>query len=200
MSWMLTIVIAYFLLALTNFVDKFLIDKVVSSSRVYAVLISLMGGLVIVGAPWFLEWPGFWPVMLDLFAGGVFVFALWLMFEALRRGDASRITVIIGGLTPLFTIAWSVWVRKEIFTSSQVVGILLLLVGTFLIAAVQNYKGEKILYNKWAAMGFCVASAATYAVHFIAIKYAYDDQVFASAFIWRGIGGVIIALLFLIDT
>lgn len=199
MTWLLITIIAYFLLAIVNLTDKVLIDRVLPSSRVYASMVSIMGALVIVVAPWFLIWPGWLPCLLDLGAGAFFVVALWLMFDALKYGDASKITVLIGSLIPVFTLSWSIFFAHELYVINELIGIGLLLVAALVIVIIPDNKNEKLFSRFGLGFLLSVGSAILYAVHFTLIKVAYDNQVFLSAFIWRGIGGGLAGLMFLIS-
>ena len=196
MSWILITVVAYFFLALASLGDKFLIDHVVKNSRVYAFLISIMGSLAVLLAPWFLVWPGWYWFGANLIFGAFFTLALIFMFEALKRGEASRVTVIIGGLIPIFTISWSWMFFNESFSLEQSAGIALLLLGTFAIASISEESGGGRLSKQ--ALGFAFLSALAYAINFLGTKYAYNSQGFWSPFIWLKLGGGLAALLILI--
>ena len=76
MSWILAALSAYFFLAVANLFDKFLVDNVLPSSKAYAFVVCLFGGLLFLVAPWFLEWPGIYWLMINIFAGFIFAIAL----------------------------------------------------------------------------------------------------------------------------
>ncbi len=64
MSWILVALLAYLFLAIANLFDKFLVDNVLPSSKAYAFVACFFGGIVVLGAPWFLEWPGvYWLII-----------------------------------------------------------------------------------------------------------------------------------------
>lgn len=196
MSWIFITIIAYFFLALASLGDKFLIDHIVKNSRVYAFLISIMGAAAVFLSPWFLVWPGWYWFGANMIFGAFFPLALIFMFEALKRGEASRITVIIGGLIPLFTISWSWLVFKESFSFEQWAGISLLLLGTFAIASISENSGKGKIGRQ--AFVFATLSALAYAVSFLGTKYVYNSQGFWSPFIWMKIAGGLAALFILI--
>ncbi len=207
MSWILVALLAYFFLAVANLFDKFLVDNVLPSSKAYAFIACLLGGVVVLAAPWLLQWPGFFWLGVNLLTGGVFAVALWLLYEALRRGEASRVLVIVGGLTPVFSIALSLVFFKERFSSSQWLGISALLVGVLIIALLPQQRSFlsrvmsklKLSQNiKSGGLILAVFSALSYAVYFVVAKYGYSAQPFTSAFIWNRIGAALFVLLFLI--
>lgn len=198
MSWILLAVIAYFLLAIVNLLDKFLLDNVLGSSKVYAFLIGAMSGIVILIAPWFLHWPGVFLLFLQLATGLFFPFALLFMFEALKKGDASKVTVLIGGIIPILTIAFSAIFLHERFLVSQRYGLVFLLLGTFAIAFIGSGRTAKQKAFNREAVGYSILSALLYAIFFIGTKYGYDHHDFVSSFIWVRLGGLISVGLLLI--
>jgi len=206
MSWFLIAILAYLFLAIANLIDKFLVDNIITSSRAYTFIVCLMGGLVIVGAPWLLRWPGIFLFSLNILNGFVFAVALWLLYAALRRGEASRILVIIGGTTPIFSAIFSLLFGEQ-FLPKQWIGISILLVGVFIIASLPQPRSfcARVLKKfhiaqKDQAGGLIIAifSALSYAIFFWLSKYSYLEQPFASAFIWNRLGAVIFVLFFLV--
>lgn len=207
MSWLIVAVSAYFLLAIANLLDKFLVDNVLKNSKAYAFIACFLGSIVFLASPWFLEWPG-WPFFLgDLLVGAIFAIALWFLYEALRRGEASRVLVFIGGLTPVFSIILSILFFKEHFTRNQWSSIAVLLVGVSIIAFLPVSRSyltrvlNKLRITQVAKKGglwFALFSAFAYSLYFISSKYTYASQPFASAFIWSRLGATLFVLLFLI--
>ena len=207
MSWIIVALSAYFILAVANLLDKFLIDNVLSSSKAYAFAACAMGLSIFLVAPWFLKWPGLNLFLFDLLAGLIFALALWLLYESLRRGEASRILVIIGGTTPIFSLFFSVLFFKEQFSNTQWIGILILLIGVLIIALLPQSRSylarvmRKLKLQQNARKGglvFALLSALAYSLYFISTKYAYGFQPFVSAFIWTRLGAALLVSLFLL--
>lgn len=207
MSWILVALAAYLLLAVANLLDKFLVDNVLKNSKAYAFIACVLGLVVFLAAPWFLRWPG-WPLFLfNLLNGVIFAMALWFLYEALRRGEASRILVLIGGATPVFSLIFSLLFFQERFSSNQWAGIISLLAGIFVIgllpvarsflARVFN-KLKLTQERKRGGLWIALFSALAYSLYFIGTKHAYAAQPFASAFIWTRLGAALFVLLFLI--
>lgn len=198
MSWILIAIIAYLFLAIVNILDKFLLDNVLGSSKVYAFLISAMSALVVVIAPWFLHWPGTFLLLFQLATGFLFPVALWFMFEALKKGDASKVTVLIGGIIPILTIAFSVFFLHENFIVSQRYGLAFLLIGTFAIALIGGGKtARQKLFDRQVII-YSFLAALFYAAFFLGTKYSYDHHDFLSSFIWVRLGGLLAAGLLLV--
>jgi drug/metabolite transporter (DMT)-like permease len=208
MSWIAAAVSAYLLLAVANLLDKFLVDNVIKNSKAYAFIACFLGLVIFLAAPWFLSWPG-WPLFIwNLVNGAIFAIALWLLFEALRRGEASRILVLVGGLTPVFSLIFSIVFFKEQFSVNQWLGIIFILIGVFIIAFLpvsRSYLARVFhklkLTPEAREDGFYLAllAALAYSLYFISTKQAYIAQPFVSAFIWNRLGAAIFVLLFLIE-
>ncbi len=207
MSWIIVALLAYFLLAIANLGDKFLVDNILKSSKAYAFVVCFLGLIVFVSAPWFLNWPGTPLFIFNLVNGAIFSIALWLLYEALIKGEASRILVFIGGLTPIFSFIFSFFVFKEKFSSSELLGILIILFGVFLIAFLPSERSllKRIFswlglkdQSKRAGIKVALLSSVFYSLYFIGTKIAYNYQSFASSFLWTRLGAFIFALLFLL--
>ncbi len=207
MSWIFVALSAYFLLAIANLGDKFLVDNVLKNSKAYAFVACVLGALVFVVSPWFLEWPGFLLFSFNLINGFIFAIALWFLYEALRRGEASRVLVFIGGLTPVFSLFFSFIIFKEKFLGEQLIGLFLMLVGVFLIAFLPTKRSWLSRVVKSVGLSFkagsknalfiAAFSAFSYSLYFISTKIAYSHQEFISAFIWTRLGAALFVLLFL---
>jgi drug/metabolite transporter (DMT)-like permease len=211
MSWFLLAVISYLMLALVNLGDKFVVDKLLKSGKAYAFSVGVLGSLVFVIAPWFLKWPGTFLLLINFLAGAFFIFALWLMYEALKNSEMSRVVVVIGSIVPVFTIIFSVLFFKESFSLNQCFGLLLLISGMFIISFVVSQKRKwsvfwgriKMVFlgsykKRWVFLA--IASAFFYSLFFMSTKYAYNHQDFLSSFLWIRLGGLLVALLFFVDS
>lgn len=207
MDWLLVAIGAYLFLAVANLLDKFLVDNVLKNSKAYAFIVCIMGLVVLVVAPWFLEWPGFSWFLFNIVTGFFFAVALWMLYEALKRGEAARTLVFIGGLTPIFTIVMSIVFFKETYTINQWIGMGFLLSGVLVIAFISKPVSiltkyltllglKRVVNNK--SLQVAIVSAFFYAIFFIASKHTYNNQGFISAFLWNRLGAGLFVLVFLI--
>jgi len=206
MSWVAVALLAYLFLATSNLFDKFLIDHVINSSKAYAFMACLLGAVVVVVAPWFLSWPGWYLFIWNILLGFVFAVALWSLYEALKRGEAAKTLVLVGGVVPVVSIILSVVFLQETFSTNQWGGLLLLVLGTFFIALLPSHRSflsrvvkRLKIRQKVGASGLVLAlfSGIAYATYFVGSKYAFREQEFISAFIWGRIGAAAFVLLFL---
>ncbi|MCX6795535.1 MAG: DMT family transporter [Candidatus Falkowbacteria bacterium] len=206
MNWIFIAAISYLLLAIVNLTDKFMVDNVVKSSRLYIFLVCTLGSLIILLAPWLLVWPGINVFLLNILAGILFVVAQYFLYESLRSGTASKSIILIGGSIPVFTFLFSFAFLGESFSLVQIVGGVFLLAGIFLVAFLpsERHFWEKILAkfrtNDDVANNFryIFLAAFFYAVFFTLTKYIYSLQSFWSAFIWVRIGSLFLVLALLL--
>jgi len=207
MSWLTVALTAYLILAVVNLLDKFLMDRVLPSSRAYAFFACTLGLLLFAGAPWFLVWPGWLLFFCNLGNGALFAVAICFLYEALRRGEAARVLVAVGGLTPIFSLIFSLVFFQEQFSLGQWAGIVIILGGVSIIAFLPvsrsylsrvlsklKFRPEARAGGLWAA----AASALFYSLYFLGTKQAYAGQPFLSAFIWTRLGAALLVLLFLV--
>jgi len=206
MSWIFIATISYLLLAIVSMTDKFMVDNVVKSSRLYTFLVCSLGSLVVVLAPWFLNWPGTKIFFLNVLTGIIFAIAQYFLYESLRSGSVSKSVILVGGAIPIFTFLLSLVFLGEFYSAVQIVGGIFLLMGIFLIAFIPEKKHfwEKIL-SKFSTNNnvvnnfkFIFLAAFFYAIFFVLSKYIYGLQDFWSAFIWVRLGSLFFVLLLLV--
>jgi len=135
MSWLFITLLAYFLNAIAMVIDKTLLKKEIPNPVVYVFYIALLGAiLILIVLPFGLNIPNPLTLTIALISGAVFIAALILMFQALKKDDATRVTSMVGGLTPIFVFIFAWYLLAETFTSRQFWAIIFLIMGTILIA------------------------------------------------------------------
>lgn len=207
MDWLVIAIAAYLILAIVNLSDKFLLENLVPSTKTYTFLVGVLGAVVLVLAPWFLEWPGFFWFVYNLIVGALFPVALLLLYRSLKIGDVSKIIPLIGGLVPIFTIILALIFLGETFSYLQWLALFFLLLGTVLLAWLPSGHSlwTKVLVwfglvkqKNFIAIITAVAAAFFFAVFFVATKYIYLNQTFFSAFIWIRLGTLLCVLFLLV--
>lgn len=204
MDWFWISISAYLLLAFASITDKFLLNRI-KNSWSYTVFVCLAGSIVVVAAPWILQWPGWNLFLVDASAALAFILALFFLYESLRKGEAAQILVFIGSATPIFSFIFSL-ISGEKFLLSQMYGMLFLVSGALLIAAIrpehnffQRVLGKLDFERGPRPIVFGVLSALFYSIYFIISKEAYAGQGFLSGFVWvRIIIAIFIVLTFLL--
>lgn len=138
MTWFFLALIAPFLYALTNHIDKVLISKYFKESGVGALI--LFSSLLSVIAMPFLFWADPTVFSLEPFSiailaiGGVLnILVLWCYFVALSDDEAS-VTIIFYQLVPVFALILGYFVLGETITEIQFIAMLIIIVGTSIIS------------------------------------------------------------------
>jgi drug/metabolite transporter (DMT)-like permease len=195
MLWLIVAISAYFILAVVFLVDKYLLTKAIPNPKVYAFYVGTLGILVLVLAPFV----GFYipeksQIALSLLAGAVFVYGLFWFYKTLQLFEASRAVPAIGGLTPLFTfgLIYLFTSGREVLSSRGLIAFILLVLGSILI----NLKKEKLINLK--SFKFSILTAFFFSLAFVLTKYIYLVQPFWNGFIWKSIGGFLMAACFFI--
>lgn len=208
MNWLTVAILAYFILAIVNVADKFILKSIVPGPKTYTFLVGATGVIVLLLAPWYLQWPGLDMMLFDFMTGAFFAGGLFYLYSALKEGEASKIFTLVGGIGPLFTVLLSVLFLKESFSSNQWIAILFLVAGTMIISRLTGH--HDILFyikrflnfkenNKWHSFGLAIIAALFFSLFWVATKYAYNTQEFMSAFIWIRVGTFLAVMILLIQ-
>ena len=194
MTWILSAVIAYFLLALVALVDKHLVSGPIPGPKVYSFYVGLLGvfSLALIPLGFSVSEP-LSVVCLSIFAGVIFVLALFAFFSALEKFEVSRVVPAIGAISPLFVLSFSYLFSgiKPDLSFFKILALALLICGGILITL------EKKKAMTVESIKLSVLAAFLFALSLTLSKFVYFLQPFWSGFIWMRIGGVLTALFFL---
>ena len=193
--WLLWTIVAYALNSVSVTIDKVLFyTKQIKQPAAYVVTICTLGLLVFVLAPWGLGVPSVKGALLSLLTGIFFVAGLWLLFIALKHGEASRVTSFIGAWSPIFVLLVTYWLIGDKLSWLEFGAFLLLVAGGFLIA---NGRGGLDKFGRWVAFG----SALGFALFYTLSKEVFNEVGFISGLIWIRVTSFAVAmLLFIIPT
>ncbi len=195
MTWLVITILSYFILAVVFLVDKYLLTSSIPNSKVYVFYVGILGILSLILAPFVGFYiPGISQIILGLSAGATFIFGLFWFYKGLSLFEASRIVPAVGGLIPLFTFGFVyVFSRGRVSLSLQeIIAFLFLLFGSvFIVSEKDKFINLKSLKISLIASFFVSLSS-------VLIKYVYLSLPFWSGFIWKNIGGFLMALCFFI--
>ncbi|PIP29612.1 hypothetical protein COX27_00485 [Candidatus Kuenenbacteria bacterium CG23_combo_of_CG06-09_8_20_14_all_36_9] len=212
MSWLLITLLAYFLNAVAMVTDKALLKKnKIEHPFVYVFYIAALGCLLMLFLiPFGLKIPDGLTILVSLFAGATFVWALLLMFSALKKDEASRVNPMVGGLTPIFVFLFAWYILEEKLNCDQYAGLIFLIIGSLLIALDFHKHGALTWLKK--KLGFkpkfslpqikktiwlVLPSAALFGVSSVLTKLVYSQIQFLTGFIWTRAGSLIAVILLL---
>ena len=200
MSWILVTISAYFLGAFAVLLDKFLLgSKRIASSQTYAFYVGLfgIGALVLAPLGFFyasmrLSVPASGQIALSLISGIIYMGAIALLYEAIKKAQASRVTPVVFSVVPLATYLISFFLKSETLSSIQLGGAALLVVGGLLISFDLPLKlGKQKFFAGFDSASF---SGLFFAVAYILFKFVYAQQLFFNGFIWTRLGMFVGAL------
>jgi len=204
MSWFFIAVIAPLLWAMTNHIDKHLLEKYFEDNGVGTLMIfSSAIGLVMVPILFFIN-----PDVLNippkdiltlLFNSFLGVAVLWLYFEALKEEEAS-IVVVFYQLIPVFAYLFGYVILDEVLTQMQLIAMGIIILGT-LIVSVEIDKENNFKLRKKTVYLMTIAAVIS-ALESVIFKFvAIEGDLWVSLF-WAyvGIGMLGVCLFLLIGT
>lgn len=208
--WLSITLIAYFLNALAMVIDKTLLKKAIQNPFVYTFYIAILGAvLMLFVVPFGLTYPGLNQLIISLFAGATFSVGLFLMFWGLKREDASRLTPMIGGLTPVFVFLLAYFFLHESLSSKQTQAFFFIIIGTFLLSLEFNRQRGVLVWLKQKITGqrlyilpqvrrtlwLALPAAFFFGLSYVLTKDVYNHLPFLTGFIWTRLGVFIAAFL-----
>lgn len=196
MSWIFFAVAAPALFAATNFVDKFLVEKKVKDPLFITILsglASLALGIVILFVRGFslIETK---QLVLLLVSGVLLELYLIPYFKALAIDDASRVIPFFQ-FVPIFVLILSFIVLGEVFAAKQVLGAILIVLGSFILATERLEKG---IFTFRKSFWFMMLASLLYAITGILFKLVVITHDFWLTLGYENVGigiGAIILLL-----
>lgn len=179
---------SYFLGALTIILDKFLLgSKRVSSAPVYSFYIGIFGLATLITIPFFdFRVPSLVQIIISLLGGGMFSVGILFLYFAIQKGEASRVSPIVGAIVPVVTYFLCLVSSVEEFSLLQLGGIALLILGGLLISFDLPLKvnKKKFISGFWDSVWAGIFLAMAYFL----FKFVYEEQSFLNGFVWTRIG------------
>jgi drug/metabolite transporter (DMT)-like permease len=197
MLWLFSAITAYFFLAIASVGDRFLLTGPLPSPKVYAFLISLLGGLIVPFLiPFGFAIPDFLTIIISLSAGFLWSIALVFYFGAISKSEVSRVVPAVGAFVPIFSFLVTTIFLHQTLSPMELGAFLLLLCGGFFITS----KGLHARYFlRDHALFFILISAALLAGAFLLMKSVFIRESFVNGFLWMRIGGFVVALILLLS-
>jgi len=195
MPWLLLITIVYFLLAIVYLIDKHLLTSSVPKPKVYTFYIGISWTVVLVLIPFVNFYiPETKQIIISLLAGISFVYGLFWFNKSLYQFEASRVVPAVGAISPLLTFLMIYFspLGKETIVLFDIIAFILLIFGSLLI----TFEKGKFINIKSLKISF--VSAFLFSLSFVLTKYVYLNQTFWNGFIWTRLGGILMAILFLV--
>lgn len=184
MNWLFFAIAAYFLLALSCVLDKFLLAERIPKPSVYTFYVALLSAVSLVLIPFGFYWQNLYWMALSILSGIIFIYALLFYYIAIRENEISRVAPLVGSIAPIatFLIAWTF--LGEALTVWDLGGFVFLVGGGFLISFDLPIKSRKI----FKGFRYSLISGVLFAAAFSFFKYVYGDSGFVNGFIWTRLG------------
>lgn len=193
--WVWLVIFAYLLNAIATLISKWLLINSIPQPLVFTFYVGLLNlvALFIIPFGGFFILPGVY-LLLALCSGAAFAWAMYTMAQALHIDQASQVAPMIGGLQPLFVIIFAAWFLSEQLRPSQYIGVILLIVGSLLMALEIGHRQRHTLLpfkrRSWftESIRYILASSLLFGLSYALLKFVYQEQNFVSGFVWSRIG------------
>lgn len=198
MNWILIAIIAYFFHALNAVIDKFLLNERIPRPSIYAFYVGIfgLGALVLIPFGDFYI-PNNFQILKAFVSGAAFTFALFLFFTAMKYGEASRVSTMIGGASPIFVLLLSYLFLGSLLSQKELTAFLILISGGALISFERPPSTSGQLGSA-KIIGLAILSSFIFAVSYVFAKAVFNELSFINGFIWTRFGSFAAAILFLI--
>ena len=185
MDWVIFSLLSRALWAADNIVDKLLRAKYLPDSLVLTLVAGISGLLLSLVIIIFngLEWIGFGPVALVLFAGALQIFAAFAFYQAISKEEISRVIPLFQFSPPLVLIL-SFLFLGEVLTLNHYLAFVLILLSGFLI----SLKKTRGLFKLRNAFWWMVLSSLIWAIQAVILKSLYVAHPFWDLTVYLGIG------------
>jgi len=189
--------IASFLWAITNHIDKYMlcnIDSSTSNVKTLLLFSSFVAGIVISPIWLFISkfqvQIGLIPLIVIFIAAILYVLATYLYYKALEKNDASIVAAMFQ-LIPVFSYMFSFIFFKETLSTKEIIGSLIIVLSAILISLDFNKSSNK---NKIIALIFSVLSSLLFALYFICFDYGIRNGEYKAVAFWYQIGLLLVGI------
>ncbi len=194
----LIVIVAAFLWAITNHIDKFLvngIDESASSIETLLMFSTLVAGLVF--SPIWLIICNFnvslsmSSLIVVFLASFIFLMATYVYFKALDTNDTT-IIVIMFQMIPVFSFILALIFFDEMLTFNQILGSIIIIVAAIIISIDFNNKESKFNLK---ALILMTLSSFLYSVYYILFDFAIRHDNYNVVAFWYQIGFLIMGIV-----
>jgi len=179
--------------ALVVLLDKYLIvSKSVAKPVVYAFLIAVLSGVVVIILPFgVIMTPTVVVILLSLAVSFAYVFSILFLYKSLAVSDASDVAPILGAMSALSALLFDLLFLGGHPMGNFLGGFVFLVVGTVLMSYFR-FSGKSLAYVVFSGVLFGLSS--------VLVKMIFLETTFWNGFFWSRMGNVVAALIFLIPS
>jgi drug/metabolite transporter (DMT)-like permease len=186
--------VGYAFQAVDSVLNKYVLEKTTVRPALFTFYSSIFTLPLFILTIWF---PRMYTNPFDLavaaLSGVFFALALFVMYRAIQESEISHIGPFLGAAVPFFVLFSSRIFLGEAIGSRVLVGIIFLIIGSFIISLERSRA-----HHGWhRGMLLAVLAACLFALSHVSAKYLYDEYGFVSGFIYtRACSGLVgLALL-----
>jgi len=204
--WIILVIIAQLLNALVVVIDKYIVTTPeLPQPPVYAFYVALLSALTLLvilplsftplsesfGG---VEWPYSFEIGLRIFghslvAGLLYVAGIIMLFNALKRADASDVIPVVGSASAVVSFFMGTFFFNDPLPHNFYFGFIFLVLGTALIS---HYR------FKWRGLLLVIGSGAFIGMNTMLVKSVFNLTSFVDGYFWTRLGNVIAGLLLLL--
>ena len=192
MNWLLVAILAQLILGISGVFDKFLLRRGFFDPWVFTFWWGTLGVVSFVLLP-FATLSISLPIMaLALCAGIVFAGGMLTLFLALEKSEASTVLPLVGTLSPLASIGFSLLLLGGSIMGWDWAGLALLIIGAFLFFLAESSK------MRFRIFLLSSASAVFFGLSLVLSKLVFDGSSFIIGFVFIKTGGILAVLAMLL--
>ncbi len=189
MIWLLLVLVAYFLNAVSTLISKWLLIKSIPEPVVFTFYIGVLNLVALLLIPFGFYFPGMNAVIIAIFSGIFFGLGFYFLARALRIDQASQVAPMVGGLQPIFVLLFAFWFLPERLSGGEYLGILFLILGSLIMA--YEFSRRRIFTE---GIKDIILSSVFFGFSYALLKLVYLQQGFVSGFIWTRIGTFLLVI------
>ena len=189
MTWLVITLIASVITGSVGVFDKMLLKRRgFSDPWVYAFWLGILGVGALVLVPFGVVVLPLKIMALAFVAGAIFLLAAFFFLWALRDGEASEALPIIGGLTPIATYSFGLWILHDTLGVGELIGFFVLVVSGVIFLGIER-KEVRLKIATLAAI-----AATLFGLSNVLKKLVFEQSDFLSGFVWISVGGALLAV------
>lgn len=191
MLWFWIVIVSQFANAGAQLLDKFLLTEKFPRAVVLTFWTAVWNLLGVVFVFWdFVFFPGWYVLVLALFSGVAFTVALQFFYMSMKSGEASHIGPLVGGVVPVVSLILSFFWFGEVLEGNTLWGVVLLVIGTFLISFEKSKK-----HNGWhIGVLWGILAGLMFGLSYVLVRGVFLETTFSTGFVWARIGGFLAIL------
>jgi uncharacterized membrane protein len=191
MLWVILALIAYFLLAIVGVIDKKILSSPLLNPLAYAFYAGLLPIVAIIF--WLFDFSFLSPLytIFAILGGATFFVGIFFLFEAIIKGEISRVITIVGGISPILIFIFSYFFLGERLNFSYIVALFILIAGSISLSFATD--GEKLRFDRYFFL-FSFLAALFFSFSYFLTKAIFLKTSFLNGFVWIRVGTIFSSL------